>query len=167
MPTVPTLRLITEPPSLQKAEQKTTQPTIEQLSPAEIMPLTPAQEGISKTANEVNIHEIEGRIIAWSEAWSKQDSDGYLEFYSPRFKPQDSSALATWQKKRRDRIKSPKFIKVGISNMQTTILSPTAVGVKFKQRYKSDRFAETSSKLLLLNLEQDQWHIVLETEIDK
>ncbi len=159
----PNLRLVTELLSLQKTEQ----PTIEQLSPAEIMPQVQKQETVTKTAEEVDISRVESRIVAWSEAWSEQDPDSYLEFYSADFKPLGSSSLATWQKQRRDRLKSPKFIKIGISNMQTTILSPTAVGVKLKQSYKSDRFAEKSIKLLLLKLEQDQWRIALETEVGK
>jgi len=161
-PAAPHLRLVTELLSLQKTEQ----PTIEQLSPAEIMPQVQKQETVTKTAEEVDISRVESRIVAWGEAWSKQDTDSYLDFYSADFKPLNSSR-ATWQKQRRDRLKSPKFIKIGISNMQTTILSPTAVGVKLKQSYKSDRFAEKSNKLLLLKLEQDQWRIALETEVGK
>lgn len=120
-----------------------------------------------KTTEDVDIDKVKGAIIAWSEAWSNQDADAYLDAYSTDFKPQTPSSLAAWKKTRRDRLKSPKYIKINISNMDTTILSPTVVSVKFKQSYKSDRFAENSRKLLLLKLEQDLWHIVLETEVDK
>ena len=168
-PITPNLRLVTELLSLPKTEPATA-PSIEQLSSAEIMPLAQKPEmtpTITKTAEEVDITRVESSVIAWGEAWSKQDTDSYLGFYSADFKPQAPSSLAAWKQQRRDRLKSPKFIKIGISNLQTTILSPTAVGVKFKQNYKSDRFSEKSGKLLLLKLEQDQWRIALETEAGK
>ena len=167
-PASPNLRMVTELLSLPKAE--TAPPEIEQLSPAEIMPLEQKQQitaAVTKTAEEVDINKVEGAVIAWSEAWSNQDADAYLDAYSVDFKPQAPSSLAAWKKKRRDRLKSPKFIKIDISKMHTTILSPTAVSVKFRQSYKSDRFAEKSNKLLLLKLEQELWRIVLETEVGK
>lgn len=103
--------------------------------------------------------------MAWARAWSRQDVAAYLSSYSPAFIPPPGLDLDAWKEQRRERLKSPGFIKVQIEEMEIEPLSNRVASVSFKQRYRSDRFSETTHKLLLMRLEEGEWHIAQESEI--
>lgn len=113
----------------------------------------------------VDLQAVEKAVQGWGQAWSQQDSEAYLAFYSETFRSADKLSRSTWAEQRRTRLQTPSFIRVNISQLETSVLSNEIVSVQFSQRYQSDRFRETSRKLLLLKYEDDQWRILQETEV--
>lgn len=119
----------------------------------------------SHSASTVDMNTIEGTVKAWSQAWSQQDSEAYLAFYSEAFRPTDKLSRSAWAERRKDRLQAPTFIQIDISQLEASVLSNEIVSVNFHQRYLSDRFQETARKLLLLKYEDNQWRILQETEM--
>jgi len=113
----------------------------------------------------VDINTVEKSVHAWAQAWSHQDINAYLTSYSTAFKPVDGLGRAEWEAQRKDRLQAPTFIRIEIFRPAITVLNNELVSVIFKQRYQSDRFKETTDKLLLLTYENEQWRILQETEI--
>lgn len=117
-----------------------------------------------ESSQPVALNEVEGAIATWAKAWSHQDVEGYLGSYSAAFIPPGNLSRDAWSEQRRDRIKAPGFIKVDIEQLEVQPLSSQIASVTFKQRYQSDRIAETARKLLLLRQEGQAWRIVQEVE---
>jgi tetratricopeptide (TPR) repeat protein len=134
--------------------------------PAKAVATTKTKTAVATTENEkpTVAADIEGSVMAWAKAWSQQDVESYLNSYSATFTPPNNLARDQWNEQRRDRIKSPRFIKITIEQMKIEPLNSQAANVTFKQRYQSDRFSGTTRKLLLLNLEDGAWRIVQESE---
>lgn len=122
-------------------------------------------ENDSNFAETVDMKAVEDTVKAWGQAWSQQDSEAYLAFYSQAFKPADKLDRSAWANQRKDRLQAPGFIRIDISQLEASVLSDNVVSVNFRQRYQSDRFRETVRKLLLLKHEDSQWRILQETEI--
>lgn len=130
--------------------------------PAEPAPQRPAST--TEIETPVVLTNIEGSVRAWADAWSQQDVEGYLNSYSSAFIPPGNLSRTAWNEQRRERLKNPGFIKVEIEQLEIQPLSNQIASVTFKQRYQSDRFSETTRKLLLLRLDEGAWQIVQEAE---
>jgi tetratricopeptide (TPR) repeat protein len=165
------LRLIDElrsnkPAPVEGKSPATAAKTARAAAPLKTAPEPLPQRPGTTTENEKTaaLNDIEGSVRGWANAWSQQDVAGYLNSYSAAFIPPGNIDRETWNEQRRDRIKSPGFIKIEIEQLEIQPLNSQAASVTFKQRYQSDRFAETTRKLLLLQLEEGQWRIVQEAE---
>lgn len=102
----------------------------------------------------------------WRRAWSDQDIQGYLSFYSKNeFIPKNGVSFETWSQGRYGSVKGPKFIKVETDNVQVTPVSKDMIRVSFYQRYHSDRFKDDIDKVLLWKKTDGQWKIVQEVVI--
>lgn len=123
------------------------------------------EEKASSPPPEVDMNAVEAAILAWAKAWSRQDSEAYLAFYSEAFRPAGQVDRDSWATQRKTRLSSPDFIRVDISQLATRVLANDVVSARFRQRYQSDRFRETSTKLLLLKYENDKWRILQESEV--
>lgn len=123
------------------------------------------EEKDSIPPSTVDLQAVKKAVQAWGQAWSQQDSEAYLAFYSETFRSADKLSRSKWEEQRKTRLQTPSFIRVKISRLETKVLNNEIVSVQFSQRYQSDRFRETSRKLLLLKYEDNQWRILQETEI--
>jgi len=101
-------------------------------------------------------------IEAWATAWSDQDVTRYLSFYSRGFRPKGGQSLAGWTATRRDRLRTPKYIKVSVSGLEMERLDNNTVRVRFFQNYRSDRFTDSVQKTLDLAWEDGAWKIARE-----
>ncbi|MFN3629551.1 MAG: tetratricopeptide repeat protein [Casimicrobiaceae bacterium] len=101
-------------------------------------------------------------IDAWAASWSRRDADAYLAAYSKNFRPDDGSSRAVWAERRRERVTTPKRIKVTLLAPQVTFQSPTEATVVFRQSYQSDTLKTNSRKTLRLVNEGGRWLITSE-----
>lgn len=140
--------------------------TVKAAAPLKTAPEPLPQPPGATTENEkaAALNDIERSVRGWANAWSQQDVAGYLNSYSAAFIPPGNIGRETWNEQRRDRIKSPGFIKIEIEQLEIQPLNSQVASITFKQRYQSDRFSENTRKLLLLQLEEGQWRIVQEAE---
>ena len=98
----------------------------------------------------------------WADAWSSQDSDRYLSFYSDEFVPLTAASRSEWEAQRRERLVTPAFIKVSISYPRVRWRSEERATVEFVQRYESDSYSDEVTKTLVLASEAGEWKITSE-----
>lgn len=123
----------------------------------------PAQPAPAKTAAPANDPApVLAAISTWAASWSRRDANAYLAAYSKNFKPDDGSSRAAWAERRRERVTTPKSIKVSILAPQVTFQSPTEATVVFRQSYQSDTLKTNSRKTLRLVNEGGNWLITSE-----
>jgi len=104
------------------------------------------------------------RLEAWALAWSEQQVDEYLAFYSAEFQPKRGSR-ETWSAQRRTRIERPQRIEVRISEIETNFPSAERAEVSFLQEYASESYRDTTRKVLELVREDDGWMILTEGSV--
>lgn len=119
-------------------------------------------------SSEQNLMKVDINLFLdqWRRAWAAGDSERYLEFYGPSFKPAKGLSRQQWEQQRRRRVTPARAINLTLSNIQTQFSNGNKVArVTFTQNYQSISFNERSRKELLLNSKADQWYIVAEREI--
>ncbi len=104
---------------------------------------------------------VRGALSDWASAWSAQDVDGYLSAYSQKYRPAGASRAA-WAAVRRERLTSPDFIKVSISQLEITRVRDDIIRASFSQSYRSDRFSDTVRKEVEMVWESGAWKILRE-----
>jgi DNA-binding beta-propeller fold protein YncE len=101
-------------------------------------------------------------VEAWSRAWSEQNVEDYLRFYSSGFRPPDGLSAEAWRTQRRSRLSRPRFIEVAIEAVTEEFEGPDQARTTFVQTYRSDLFRERVRKSLVLRLEEGEWRILQE-----
>ena len=99
----------------------------------------------------------------WISAWEKQDVDLYLSFYSKKFKGLEKHR-ADWEASRQHALKVNKNISIQVRDVQMHQDEET-IELTFTQNYKSDIYADTGIKELILEKNKSNWKIVDETWI--
>jgi tetratricopeptide (TPR) repeat protein len=117
-----------------------------------------ASAGENAPAPDAIIETVQG----WAKAWSANDADGYLAFYSPDFKPV-SGSRDDWEAQRRDRVGKTKGLSVQVSDIRIQPNGADRATVQFRQQYRSERLANTSTKHLELVRSGDKWLIMQES----
>lgn len=112
-------------------------------------------EKTSNTEAKTSNQEITAMLKQWLTAWSKQDVDSYLNFYTSNYAGSNHQA---WQNERRAKISAKKSIDVGIKNVKISAKNDKAI-VKFTQHYTSNQFKEVSYKVLTLVKVGNSWKI--------
>ncbi len=112
--------------------------------------------------NEKNKNEILKSVNSWAEAWSAQDVNNYLGFYSSDFVPPDELARDSWEELRAERLKKPSFISVDITNPEITLHGNEHASISFSQNYQSDSYSDQVDKTLLMKNVEGRWLIVEE-----
>jgi tetratricopeptide (TPR) repeat protein len=111
------------------------------------------------TAKPAASGEVLEAVNGWARAWSSKDVDAYLSFYAKDFKTPKGEARGAWEKERRQRISAPKSIAVGVNTPKVTAEGDSKASVTFRQSYKSDALATTSTKTLVLVKADGRWQI--------
>lgn len=114
-------------------------------------------------ASFAEVDEVVAAIEHWRQAWSNKQVEGYLRAYDDAFVPPNGQSLSAWKNARKRSLTSPRFIDVFLSDIVVTPLADDLVRATFIQRYRSDRFRDEVSKVLLLKQIRGQWKIVQET----
>jgi len=98
-------------------------------------------------------------VQAWARAWSKKDASAYLAFYAADFETPNGESREEWEKQRTERIRSPKFIQVGILKPTVTMTAPDDATVAFRQTYRSNTLKSAGGKTLHMTRTGDKWLI--------
>ncbi len=113
-------------------------------------------------ADPIQSKEIETFVNAWASAWSSQDVDKYLDFYSGNFQPTGGKSLLEWRSERKVRLTAPEYIRVQVLNVASRLSADSRAQVTITQQYESNTYRGTALKYLTLERQGDQWKIVQE-----
>lgn len=108
---------------------------------------------------------VETAVLDWAVAWSSQDVDRYLSFYSDDFVPPENLSLNEWQQQRRVRLSKPEFINIELTSMAINMTSSDTASAIFTQSYSSDTYQDKVKKKLLLHKQNNEWKILEEISI--
>jgi Flp pilus assembly protein TadD len=103
--------------------------------------------------------QVLAAVQRWADAWSRRDVATYLSFYASDFATPKGQTRSDWERLRRTRVTAPKWISVAIKSPRVTMQGDTRATVQFRQTYRSDRFAASSSKTLVMVKSGGDWHI--------
>ena len=106
--------------------------------------------------------DVLNAVNKWAKDWAGKNPDGYLAAYAKSFKPEDGSSRSAWSAARRERITTPRHIKVEVLGASVEMTSATEAKVTFRQAYNSDALQTRSRKTLTLVKEGGNWLIVRE-----
>lgn len=104
-------------------------------------------------------------LVNWSAAWSAQDVQGYLSFYSDEFTPSSGLSRKNWVEQRYDRIENKESIEVFIDNVEIEQADSMSMKVIFDQFYRSESYSDQSKKIVELKQEGDRWRILSEQSL--
>ncbi len=121
-----------------------------------------ASAAVSEPAHAAETARIRDRVHAWAKAWSAQDVDAYLSFYSDRFRPGRGVSRKAWRVQRRTRVGRPAFIEVDVDDIEVELDGADRARARFEQTYRSNRLESTVEKTLDLALDDGEWRIVRE-----
>ena len=113
-----------------------------------------------------DVSGIENVIKSWTKAWSEQNVEDYLSFYSSDFHPSDARSRFAWENLRRSRLTHPKFIIVSLGDIKIDSVDSTSTRVNFIQSYKSNAYTDTVTKRLEMKKENGGWKILSEKEVE-
>jgi tetratricopeptide (TPR) repeat protein len=108
-----------------------------------------------------SLDQVKNQVTNWANAWSQQNFQKYLSFYSREFIPKEQITLDDWKEQRRVSLLSREFIVVKLSDLNIAIKDEIATA-SFLQYYKSSVYEGTERKTLTLKLFNNQWFIVRE-----
>ena len=128
------------------------------VEPSKAVPTAPPAAANAADGNA----EVLRAVNKWAAEWSGKNPDGYLAAYSKSFKPEDGTSRSTWSSARRERVSSPRRIKVEVLGASVEMISATEAKVTFRQAYDSDSLQTRSRKTLTLVKEGSTWLITRE-----
>jgi len=120
------------------------------------------QEAPANVVTKPNKQDVIEAVNNWAKKWSSKDVEGYLSAYSNDFKPSDGTSRAEWAAQRRDRLRKPRFIRVGVGNIQVKFIGDEHARVTFEQDYRSDNYNDHVEKTLLMAYRKGRWLIAEE-----
>ncbi|MBF0296739.1 MAG: TolC family protein [Magnetococcales bacterium] len=125
-------------------------------------PRAAAPSAPAKTAPNVEQGEIWETVQSWAEAWSAQDLEKYLDFYSRRFKPPQALSQEEWHTRRIANFKWRRKMRIQVEAIRVVRPREThePLRVEFTQHYYYDRFHTVTGKTLLLTKEEGAWRII-------
>jgi len=132
-------------------------------APARAPVAEPAGDTAAAPISAADEAAIDAMLEAWAGAWSSQDVDAYLAYYSPNFKPEQGLTRESWESMRRDRVSKPSQISVKVSSPQVTAVDATHAQVTFSQSYRADKLTDKATKVLDLENTGSGWKIVRES----
>lgn len=121
-----------------------------------------SEEFKQKDAGPFVGNEVDKFVMAWADAWEKQDSKKYIGYYSKSFKNKEIGGYDAWNKYKTKLFNLKKKISVKVSDIKWTKTGKGYV-VKFKQDYSSNSVADKGVKTLVLEGCPTQFKIVSET----
>jgi ketosteroid isomerase-like protein len=128
----------------------------EPAKPAKAEPPKPAKPDTSER------DEVMAQVNGWAKAWTAQNVDSYLGYYSQQFEPPKGLSRKAWADERRARIEGKGRIRVEVGSPEVAVNGNTAK-VTFRQIYESDRLTAKSRKTLVLIKNGGKWQIKQES----
>lgn len=103
-------------------------------------------------------------LQGWAAAWSGKTPDIYFSYYAKDYVP-PGIERSTWETQRRERIVSPQWIKIGLSEFRFKNLPGNRVRARFVQDYQSDDYHDKIRKEVVLGQTPDGWRILTERKV--
>lgn len=130
----------------------------------EIVPAKTAEQLTQEQDERVNEDEI---ILTWATAWSNNDVEQYLSFYSEDFVPNDPSLdRSRWEQLRRKRLQN-KDIRIVVSNAEVYRADNEITEVRFTQRYTSKGYRDRVIKSIEMKETPNGWKFISERTIEE
>ncbi len=129
--------------------------------PTEAPPPASEPEAAEAVDHEAATEQVERVLLAWADAWSRQDPDSYLELYGPEYSPPGLDRDA-WQRQRRARITAPESIEVTVSELDVELAGTERAIARFHQLYATGDKALSARKTLEIERLTAGWKIVAE-----
>ncbi|MBV6321782.1 tetratricopeptide repeat protein [Duganella violaceipulchra] len=128
--------------------------------PTKVEPPKPAKPEPEKAAKPDTSERdaVLAQVHGWAKAWTTQNVDSYLGYYSQEFEPPKGLSRKAWAEERRARIEGKGRIHVEVGGPEVVVNGNTAK-VTFRQTYESDRLTARSRKTLLLVKNGGKWQI--------
>ncbi|GJJ02614.1 hypothetical protein RugamoR64_31520 [Duganella rhizosphaerae] len=132
----------------------------EPVKPAKVEPPKPAKPEPEKAAKPDTSERdaVLAQVHGWAKAWTTQNVDSYLGYYSQEFEPPKGLSRKAWADERRARIEGKGRIHVEVGGPEVVVNGNTAK-VTFRQTYESDRLTARSRKTLVLVKNGGKWQI--------
>ncbi|NVD74025.1 tetratricopeptide repeat protein [Duganella sp. BJB1802] len=132
----------------------------EPAKPAKVEPPKPAKHEPEKAAkpDTSDRDAVLAQVHGWAKAWTAQNVDSYLGYYSQEFEPPKGLSRKAWADERRARIEGKGRIRVDVGAPEVVVNGNTAK-VTFRQTYESDRLTARSRKTLVLVKNGGKWQI--------
>lgn len=124
-------------------------------------PVKPAPEKPAKPDTPER-DAVLAQVNGWAKAWTSQNVDSYLGYYSQQFEPPKGLSRKAWADERRARIEGKGRIRVEVGAPEVVVNGNTA-RVSFHQTYESDRLTAKSRKTLVLVKNGGKWQIKQES----
>ncbi|MYN43448.1 tetratricopeptide repeat protein [Pseudoduganella sp. FT93W] len=139
-------------------------PVVAKPEPAKVEPPKPAKPEAPKPAkpDTSDRDAVLAQVNGWAKAWTAQNVDSYLGYYSRDFEPPKGMTHKAWAEERRSRIEGKGRIRVEVSSPEVVVTGNTAK-VTFRQTYESDRLTARSRKVLVLTKNGGKWQIKQES----
>jgi len=132
----------------------------EAAKPSKAEPPKPAKHEPEKAAkpDTSDRDAVLAQVHGWAKAWTAQNVDSYLGYYSQEFEPPKGLSRKAWADERRARIEGKGRIRVEVGAPEVVVNGNTAK-VTFRQTYESDRLTARSRKTLVLVKNGGKWQI--------
>ena len=118
------------------------------------------QDPKSPTLDNQN-RDIVYAVKHWAQAWSKQDLSAYFTSYINDYAPLDNSHQ-NWKKQRTERIVTPRYIEVTLSDIRILTNQKNDAQITFRQKYQSNLLSSLVIKRLHMRNINNEWKIALE-----
>jgi tetratricopeptide (TPR) repeat protein len=113
-----------------------------------------------------NSAEVLKTLHEWTEIWSSQNLQKYLDFYAPDFKTPNGESRDQWETATKARISTPKYIEINITNEKVSFPDENHATVTFHQFYRSDYLNTSFDKIMLLVKANSKWLIQEERAVN-
>ena len=113
---------------------------------------------LSKSA--IDEQTIMASVYRWKNAWSAQDVENYFFSYAEDFIAPKGLKRKKWESERSKRIRTPKFIKITLSDIKIDMRGEDYAKVSFVQNYKSDTYNDVTKKDLLMNKKELNFPVI-------
>lgn len=129
---------------------------------AEVIAFKPLVESNDLAASNQANEEIVAQVLRdWVKAWSFQDIETYLSYYSEDFISPAGAPIGPWRALRTERVSKPEWIHVVIEDLRVLVDDDLAVA-EFQQVYAASNFSDESIKTLVMKNEDGRWKILEE-----
>jgi hypothetical protein len=131
-------------------------------SQASLAPAIPAARPLPPSAQASDSEaSLRQAIQQWSQAWSRQAINPYLDLYASDFEPSKGLSRAAWVSQRTQRIASKKSIQHEVQNLSIQFNAGQAT-VRFMQIYQDEGLRASERKTMQWVWRNGRWQITRE-----
>ncbi len=125
--------------------------------------VVPQQKVVGSVARLNNEGEVRKVVENWGKAWQTQNWDSYIGSYLQKTTLYGvTMSLEEWRAFRKERLLSPKWIKLKLGKAKYTRLNSHWYRAEFYQRFEKPGYADETTKRLELTLTSTGWKIASE-----